>query len=113
MLHKAPEFIVIGRWSPLVPSEPAKYGASAVIGEGEQAMVWTVLDGAGSVVTAVTRDAVRLGDGREVPSAVTIWTAGFGVPDLAARNLNLERLGQRIRHRHADAVQAAACGVDL
>ncbi|MGP3915417.1 FAD-dependent oxidoreductase [Nonomuraea sp. 10N515B] len=32
----------------------------------------------------VTRDAVRLGDGRELPSAVTIWTAGFRVPDLAA-----------------------------
>ena len=25
-----------------------------------------------------------LADGRELPSAVTIWTAGFGVPDLAS-----------------------------
>ncbi|MEU2389552.1 FAD-dependent oxidoreductase [Streptomyces sp. NPDC007369] len=46
----------------------------------------TVLDGPGTKVAAVTRDAVRLGDGRELPSAVTIWTAGFGVPDLAARS---------------------------
>ncbi|WP_329220996.1 FAD-dependent oxidoreductase [Streptomyces sp. NBC_01485] len=46
----------------------------------------TVLDGPGSKVTAVTRDAVRLGDGRELPSEVTVWTAGFGVPDLAARS---------------------------
>lgn len=45
----------------------------------------TVLDGPGTTVTAVTPDAVRLAD-RELPSEVTIWTAGFGVPDLAARN---------------------------
>ncbi|MEV6162350.1 FAD-dependent oxidoreductase [Streptomyces sp. NPDC052052] len=46
----------------------------------------TVLDGPDARVTAVTRDAVRLSDGRELPSRVTIWTAGFGVPDLAARS---------------------------
>ncbi|MFF0224825.1 NAD(P)/FAD-dependent oxidoreductase [Streptomyces sp. NPDC004629] len=46
----------------------------------------TVLDGPGTKVTAVTRDAVRLDGGRTVPSAVTVWTAGFGVPDLAARS---------------------------
>ncbi|MCX4911673.1 NAD(P)/FAD-dependent oxidoreductase [Streptomyces sp. NBC_00878] len=46
----------------------------------------TVLEGPGAKVTAVTRDAVRLGDGRELPSEVTIWTAGFGVPDLAVRS---------------------------
>lgn len=55
----------------------------------------TVLDGAGSEVTAVTREAVRLADGRELPSAVTIWTAGFGVPDLAARSgLSTDALGR-------------------
>ncbi|MEU5277948.1 NAD(P)/FAD-dependent oxidoreductase [Streptomyces asoensis] len=46
----------------------------------------TVLDGSGTEVTAVTRDTVRLADGRELPSEVTVWTAGFGVPDLAARS---------------------------
>ncbi|WP_416980940.1 NAD(P)/FAD-dependent oxidoreductase [Streptomyces sp. T028] len=46
----------------------------------------SVLEGAGAQVTEVTRDAVRLEDGRELPSAVTIWTAGFRVPDLAARS---------------------------
>ncbi|QFU93531.1 NAD(P)/FAD-dependent oxidoreductase [Amycolatopsis sp. YIM 10] len=35
-------------------------------------------------VEAVTRDAVELGDGRTLASQVTIWAAGFGVPDLAA-----------------------------
>ncbi|MFD5552680.1 NAD(P)/FAD-dependent oxidoreductase [Streptomyces sp. NPDC127068] len=46
----------------------------------------SVLEGAGARVTAVTRDAVRLGDGRELPSAVTVWATGFGVPDLADRS---------------------------
>ncbi|MEU6344099.1 FAD-dependent oxidoreductase [Streptomyces sp. NPDC046977] len=46
----------------------------------------TVLEGPGARVTEVMRDAVRLDDGRELPSAVTIWTAGFRVPDLAARS---------------------------
>lgn len=46
----------------------------------------TVLQGPGAKVTAVTRDAVRLGDGRALPSDVTVWTAGFGVPDLAVRS---------------------------
>ncbi|HKN55741.1 MAG TPA: FAD-dependent oxidoreductase [Amycolatopsis sp.] len=53
----------------------------------------TVLEGA--KVTAVTRDAVRLGDARELPSEVTIWTAGFGVPDLARRSgLSTDALGR-------------------
>lgn len=46
----------------------------------------TVLEGPGARVTEVTQDAVRLDDGRELPSAVTIWTAGFRVPDLAAHS---------------------------
>ncbi|WP_405536216.1 FAD-dependent oxidoreductase [Streptomyces sp. NBC_00075] len=46
----------------------------------------TVLEGPGAQVTEVTGEGVRLGDGREVPGAVTIWTAGFRVPDLAARS---------------------------
>ncbi|SDL02285.1 hypothetical protein SAMN05421806_116112 [Streptomyces indicus] len=46
----------------------------------------TVVDGPGTKVAAVTRAAVQLADGRELPSEVTVWTAGFGVPDLAARS---------------------------
>ncbi|MFJ3834556.1 NAD(P)/FAD-dependent oxidoreductase [Streptomyces sp. NPDC054904] len=54
-----------------------------------------VLEGPDTVVTAVTAGAVRLSDGREVPSAVTIWTAGFGVPELAARSgLGTDALGR-------------------
>ncbi|MBO8190133.1 FAD-dependent oxidoreductase [Streptomyces oryzae] len=55
----------------------------------------TVLDGPGARVTAVTGGAVQLSDGRELPSAVTIWTAGFGVPDLAVRSgLSTDALGR-------------------
>ncbi|MEU8895329.1 FAD-dependent oxidoreductase [Nocardia sp. NPDC048505] len=55
----------------------------------------TVLEGPGTTVTAVTRTAVRLADDRELPSAITLWTAGFGVPDLAARSgLRTDALGR-------------------
>ncbi|MEV6176864.1 FAD-dependent oxidoreductase [Streptomyces sp. NPDC052015] len=46
----------------------------------------TVLQGPRARVTEVTQDAVQLDDGRSLPSAVTVWTAGFRVPDLAARS---------------------------
>ena len=45
-----------------------------------------IVDGPGATVTAVAADAVTLQDGRRLPSFVTIWTAGFGVPDLATRS---------------------------
>lgn len=45
-----------------------------------------IVDGPGATVTAVAADAVTLADGRRLPSFVTIWTAGFGVPDLATRS---------------------------
>ncbi|MGJ5797784.1 NAD(P)/FAD-dependent oxidoreductase [Streptomyces europaeiscabiei] len=55
----------------------------------------SVLQGPGTKVTEVTGDTVRLGDGRELSSEVTIWTAGFGVPDLAARSgLSTDTLGR-------------------
>ncbi len=57
----------------------------------------TVLDGPAATVTAVTRHAVTLADGREVPSPVTVWTAGFGVPDLAAASgLSTDEAGRLI-----------------
>ncbi|MFE0449999.1 NAD(P)/FAD-dependent oxidoreductase [Streptomyces sp. NPDC058914] len=46
----------------------------------------TVLEGPRARVTEVTQDSVQLDDGRSLPSAVTVWTAGFRVPDLAARS---------------------------
>lgn len=52
----------------------------------------TVLD---ATVAAVRKDAVVLADGRELPSVVTIWTAGFSAPDLAARSgLSTDAVGR-------------------
>lgn len=48
-----------------------------------------------ATVTEVRWDAVVLGDGAVLPSAATIWTAGFAVPDLAARSgLSTDALGR-------------------
>ncbi len=46
----------------------------------------TIIDGPGSTATEVRPDCVILADGRTIASAVTVWTAGFGVPDLASRS---------------------------
>jgi NADH dehydrogenase len=47
------------------------------------------------VVTEVRRDAVVFADGAVRPSAVTIWAAGFGVPDLAvASGLRTDAMGR-------------------
>jgi NADH dehydrogenase FAD-containing subunit len=54
-----------------------------------------VIDGPDAVVTAVSAGAVTLSDGRRLPSSVTIWTAGFAVPDLAARSgLTTDAIGR-------------------
>ncbi|MGE0221084.1 NAD(P)/FAD-dependent oxidoreductase [Mycolicibacterium sp.] len=46
-------------------------------------------------VARVFADRVVLADGRTVPSAVTVWTAGFGVPGLAAASgLSTDELGR-------------------
>ncbi|MEV0351135.1 FAD-dependent oxidoreductase [Nonomuraea sp. NPDC050680] len=53
----------------------------------------TVLEA--GVVTEVQPDAVVLGDGGVRASALTIWTAGFGVPELAsASGLRTDALGR-------------------
>lgn len=57
----------------------------AALAKGLDRLGVTVVEGPGAKAVAVTAEAVRLADGRESPSAVTVWTAGFGVPDLAAR----------------------------
>lgn len=48
-----------------------------------------------ATVAELRADHVRLADGRVLPSAATVWTAGFGVPDLAARSgLSTDELGR-------------------
>ena len=55
----------------------------------------TVLEGSVATVTGVTSDAVQLADGRMLPSDLTIWTAGFSVPDLAAQSgLSTDAMGR-------------------
>ncbi|WP_406865374.1 NAD(P)/FAD-dependent oxidoreductase [Streptomyces solicamelliae] len=55
----------------------------------------TVLEGPGTKVTAVTADAVQLADGRRLDAHVTVWSTGFGVPDLAARSgLSTDAVGR-------------------
>lgn len=74
----------------------------------------TVLDGPDTKVTAVTRDAVQLSGGRELPSKVTVWTAGFGVPDLAVRSgLSTDTLGRLLTDEtltSVDDVRIVAAG---
>ena len=49
----------------------------------------------GPTVTAVTAHDVTLSDGRVLKSAATVWTAGFGVPTLAADSgLRTDALGR-------------------
>ncbi|HEY3503509.1 MAG TPA: FAD-dependent oxidoreductase [Actinocatenispora sp.] len=51
----------------------------------------------GTPVTEVRPDAVTLADGSARPSALTIWTAGFGVPELAAASgLRTDGLGRLV-----------------
>jgi NADH dehydrogenase len=48
-----------------------------------------------AVVREVRPDAVVLANGALLPSALTVWTAGFGVPELAARSgLSTDPLGR-------------------
>jgi NADH:ubiquinone reductase (H+-translocating) len=57
----------------------------------------TVLAGAGARAESVHAGGVHLADGRELPSALTLWTAGFGVPDLARRSgLTTDPLGRMV-----------------
>lgn len=56
-------------------------------------------------VAAVAADHVRLADGRNVPAAVTVWTAGFGVPTLAAASgLPTDALGRPLTDETLTAV---------
>lgn len=61
-----------------------------------------------AVVSEVRPDAVVLGDGSLVPSALTVWTAGFGVPDLAARSgLRTDELGRLLTDETLTSVDNA------
>ncbi|MEJ1199357.1 MULTISPECIES: FAD-dependent oxidoreductase [unclassified Streptomyces] len=68
----------------------------------------TVIDGSDAMVAAVTREAVRLADGRELPTEVTVWTVGFGVPDLAVRSgLSTDAVGRLLTDETLTSVDDA------
>ncbi|GAC1640223.1 MAG: FAD-dependent oxidoreductase [Mycobacterium sp.] len=55
----------------------------------------TVVDGPGSTVVEVSSGSVLLDSGRRIISMATVWTAGFGVPQLAAESgLSTDGLGR-------------------
>lgn len=73
--------------------------ARASVARRLDALGVVVLDGDGAgdsaMVTAVGPDVVHLAGGRALPAAVTVWTAGFGVPGLAAvSGLSTDSLGR-------------------
>lgn len=67
-----------------------------------------------ALVREVRADAVELADGAVLSSAVTAWTAGFGVPELAARSgLSTDRLGRLLTDEtltSVDDVRIVAAG---
>lgn len=68
----------------------------------------TVLHGRDAKVVAVSRHAVQLRDGRELLSEATIWTAGFRVPDLAARSgLSTDDMGRLLTDETLTSVDDA------
>jgi NADH:ubiquinone reductase (H+-translocating) len=70
-------------------SEPGRRSVAKVLRKLGVAILET------DVVTEVRRDAVVFADGALRPSAVTVWAAGFGVPDLAARSgLRTDEMGR-------------------
>lgn len=65
----------------------------------------TVVD---TTVAAVARRSVHLSDGRDLPSDVTVWTAGFGVPDLANRSgLSTDAVGRLLTDETLTSVDDA------
>lgn len=53
----------------------------------------TIVDN--ETVTQIQPDRITLRNGKELPSAATVWTAGFGVPTLAADSgMSTDRLGR-------------------
>lgn len=79
-----------GRMAPTF-SEPAKRSVVKTLRRLGVTMLET------DTVAEVRSDAVVFADGAVRPSALTIWTAGFGVPDLAAGSgLRTDELGRLI-----------------
>ncbi|MGV9801971.1 NAD(P)/FAD-dependent oxidoreductase [Mycobacterium sp. NPDC003449] len=68
----------------------------------------SIVDGPEILVTEVGPDTVSLADGNSLPSAVTVWTTGFGVPGLAAASgLRTDGLGRLLTDETLTSVDDA------
>ena len=89
-------------------SEPGRRSVAKVLARLRVAVLES------DVVTEVRPDAVVFADGAVRPSAVTIWTAGFGVPDLAsASGLHTDAMGRLLTDEtltSVDDVRIVAAG---
>ncbi len=89
--------LVSGKLAPSV-SDPARRSVAKRL----RKLGVTVIE---TPVLAVTDDAVLLADRRTLPSAVTVWTAGFGVPGLAAASgLTTDALGRLLTDESLSSV---------
>ena len=94
-IEAASEFAEAGRnvvlvGSKLAPSmsAPARRSVAKALAK----LGVTVIEGD---VSSITANRVTLADGRFISSAVTVWTAGFGTPELAAASgLRTDELGR-------------------
>lgn len=94
-IEAASEFAEAGRnvvlvGSKLAPSmsAPARRSVAKALAK----LGVTVIEGD---VSSITANRVTLADGRFINSAVTVWTAGFGTPELAAASgLRTDELGR-------------------
>lgn len=68
----------------------------------------TIVDGPDILVAGVGPDSVTMADGNRLPSAVTVWTTGFGVPRLAAASgLTTDGLGRLLTDETLTSVDDA------
>ncbi|MGJ6122523.1 FAD-dependent oxidoreductase [Mycolicibacterium sp. Y3] len=96
-IEAASEFAEAGRATTLVagPALGPSLGAQARRSAAKQLAKLGVTVIVGPTVAAVHADHVELSDGRLLRSATTVWTVGFGVPELAARSgLRTDDLGR-------------------
>ncbi|QNJ92358.1 FAD-dependent oxidoreductase [Mycolicibacterium fluoranthenivorans] len=96
-IEAASEFAEAGRTTTLVagPALGPSLGAQARRSAAKQLAKLGVTVIVGPTVAAVHADHVELSDGRLLRSATTVWTVGFGVPELAAcSGLRTDDLGR-------------------
>ena len=109
-IEAAAEFAEAGRAVTLIadalgPSLAAG-GRRSVAGRLGKLGVTVIADAA---VVGGSAEDVTLRDGRRVPAAVTVWTAGFGVPTLAAASgLRTDRLGRLLTDETLTSVDHAS-----